>query len=361
MTRRQALGVAGLATLGGVLSACSTGAVSGMPAATATADVGQFPVTIKHAFGETTITGASRRVAVVGTTSAEIAVQLGIVPVGLPKNDWAGTPHDSVPWFDEQLVKLGAPWGSASAPVQYSEDDGVNFTEVAKTEPDLILAVQSGISQEDYTKLVKIAPVVAFPDNAWATGWEQSTRMVGQALGKSSQAETLVEDTKAMLAAQSDEYPELRAKTFIGGSIAVDNSDVSVVTPIDTRSRLLEAMGLTVAPVLQEALKDAKTYYEKWSTEKSNELVADVFISWLPDSRPKQAAIDDPLIGQIPALKAGHYLADTDKALIVALSTSSPLSLAWAVPRFSPKLAAAVRGQVDPENAQPAAASAGGG
>ena len=64
------------------LSACSTGSTGetgGGGGSTASAD--QFPVTIEHAFGETTIESVPERVATVSWVNADTALALGVVPV----------------------------------------------------------------------------------------------------------------------------------------------------------------------------------------------------------------------------------------------------------------------------------------
>ena len=93
----------------------------------------------------------------------------------MPKNEWGGNDKGSTPWKDAALEKLGAAIGSDKAPAQYSEADGVNFTEIAKTTPDVILGAYSGLTQEDYKKLTEIAPVVAYPEVAYGTPWQDCT------------------------------------------------------------------------------------------------------------------------------------------------------------------------------------------
>ena len=46
----------------------------------------------------------------------------------------------------------------------FDETDGIDFEAVADTEPDVILAGYSGLTQEDYDTLSEIAPVVAYPE-----------------------------------------------------------------------------------------------------------------------------------------------------------------------------------------------------
>ena len=50
---------------------------------------GDFPVTIEHAFGETTIESEPERVATVAWSNHEVPLALGIVPVGMSEAVWA--------------------------------------------------------------------------------------------------------------------------------------------------------------------------------------------------------------------------------------------------------------------------------
>ena len=88
---RRALGAAALAVVAGLgLAGCSTGPAGVQDAGTAPAATAGYPVTIKHAFGETTLEHQPRRVVTVSWVNDDVALALGVVPVGLPKNDWGG-------------------------------------------------------------------------------------------------------------------------------------------------------------------------------------------------------------------------------------------------------------------------------
>lgn len=54
------------------------------------AEQGAFPVTLKHSFGETTITKEPTKVATVGWVDQDMAVSLGVVPVGATAMTWGG-------------------------------------------------------------------------------------------------------------------------------------------------------------------------------------------------------------------------------------------------------------------------------
>ncbi|MGA7203903.1 MAG: ABC transporter substrate-binding protein, partial [Specibacter sp.] len=96
-----------------------------------------------------------------------------------------------------------------------------------------------------------------------------------------------------------------------------------------------------LAPVVVKAEKGVSDFYIAWSAEKANELDSQIFVSWVPDAKTKDAIVQDPLLGQIPAVKKGAFVADSDNTLTYAISASSPLSLPWALDAFLPQLGAA--------------------
>ncbi|MDJ0318489.1 iron-siderophore ABC transporter substrate-binding protein [Arthrobacter antibioticus] len=324
------------------LAGCSTGAVGESDSQKAQASVDAFPVTVKHIYGETVIKSVPQRVATVSWANDDIAIALGVVPVGMPRNEYGGNEKFSTAWKDAALEKAGAAIGSEKAPAQYSEADGINFTEIAKTTPDLILAAYSGLSQEDYDKLSKIAPVIAFPETAYGTSWQDSTTMIGAALGKSAAAKDLIATTEKTITDQAEKYPQIAGKTFIYGNLQPGKGEgVNVYLSGDNRPKFLSSIGMVLAPVVVKAEKGVKDFFLLWSAEKANELDSDVFISWVPDNQTKEAIAKDPLLGQIPAIKSGAFVADTDEMLTLAISASSPLSLPWALDTFLPQLAEA--------------------
>ena len=97
---------------------------------------GAFPVTIDHAFGETTIQAKPKRVATVSWANHEVPLALGVVPVGMSKATWGDDDGNGVlPWVEDRLTQLGA-----KTPVLFDETDGIDFESVADTRPDVILA-----------------------------------------------------------------------------------------------------------------------------------------------------------------------------------------------------------------------------
>lgn len=126
---------------------------------------GQFPVTVKHALGTTVVPSKPKRVATVNWANEEVPLALGVVPVGMAKANFGDDDGDGVlPWTEKRLKEL-----DAKTPVLFDETDGIDFEAVADTKPDVILAAYSGLTEQDYETLSQIAPVVAYPEAAWAT------------------------------------------------------------------------------------------------------------------------------------------------------------------------------------------------
>ena len=335
---RSLAAVAAVAVLS--LSACSTGSTSsdaGSGSSAAASD--QFPVTIEHAFGETTIDAPPERVATVSWVNTDTALALGVVPVGMPLYEWGGNENGTTPWIDDALEELGAPIGSDKAPVQYAETDGIAFDEIAATNPDVILAAYSGITEEDYQKLSAIAPVVAYPDVPYYTSWQDSATMIGDALGKSEEAAQLVSDTEKAITDKAAEYPELAGTSFIYGNLdtTAGADQISIYTSGDNRPKFLKELGMVQAPIVDENAP-ADAFYLTWSPERANELDADLFVSWVADDAAKAAITSDPLLSQIPAVKNGGLVADSDNTLTLSISAANVLSIPYALDNFVPLL-----------------------
>ncbi len=339
-TAVRALALVAAAAL--TLTGCSTGPAGQAADASGAPANDAFPVTIQHAFGETTISDEPTRVVTVSWVNDDVAIALGVVPVGVPKNEWGNNEQGSTPWKDAALETLGAGFGTDRAPVQFSEADGINFTEIAKLNPDVILGAYSGLTEEDYTKLSDIAPVLAYPEIAYGTPWQETTSMIGKALGKEAEAARLIADTDATIKDKVSRYPQLAGKTFIYGNLEPAKSDgVNVYTANDNRPRFLSEIGMKLAPVVEQHSVDSEEFFIPWSAEKANELDSDIFVTWVPDEATAGSIAADPLLGQIPAIRDGALVADSDNTLTLSISAASPLSLPWSLDAFLPQLASA--------------------
>lgn len=335
MPHRRALRIAGAAGAGVLaiaLAACSSGA--GDTAADSSASSGEFPVTITHALGETTIDAQPERPAIVGWGSADAAIALGSIPVGMPEQSYGDTDGDGVlEWISDALAQA-----DAETPVLYSEMDGVPFEKIAETEPDVILAANSGLSDQDFSTLSEIAPTVAYPGQPYGTSWRDTTELVGKALGKEQQATELVSQTEQTIADALAEHPDLEGKTgMVAWVDAADLGKIQVYTPADTRVQFLQDLGLTIAPGVEELSKNESGFVFSISAEQADKLDADVAIMFVQGG-DLSTLEKDPLLSKIPAVANGTVVLTNDEDVLMALSSPSVLSIPWAIDNLTQRL-----------------------
>lgn len=346
-SRRRLLAAAPLAAAALVLAACSTGPSGGTSSSAAgdsTADAAAFPVTITHAHGSTTVTKAPTRVATVGWADADTLAALGIMPVGAPKITWGGNEAGSTDWFDAQVAKLGT---DASGMTRYDDSAGIPFDDIAATTPDLILGLSSGITKEDYDKLSKIAPTVAWTEKAWGTPWQEQVEAIGKAVGKPAEAQQLTAATEKTIADAVATNPEIKGKSAAWAWFTpTDLSTIGLYTTADLRPQMLREFGFVDSPTVAElSAKDPSAFSANLSAEKASTLAADVIVFYAEKGAGADQLRKNALIGQVPALRDGHYVASADNEVALSMSLPSPLSVRTAVEDFLPKLVSAVKGE----------------
>jgi iron complex transport system substrate-binding protein len=326
------------------LAGCATGATDAAENTAAGsfetgADPGAFPVTIEHAFGETTVEQEPQRVATLGWSDQDHALALGVVPVGATKLTWGGNEQGSSDWFDAALEDAGA-----EAPVRYDDSDGAPVEEVAKVAPDLILATNSGITEAEYKKLSKIAPVVAYPEAPWVTPWQTSLEMTGEALGRTEQVEQVAAETEERIEAAREAYPELEGASMIFAYLtAADLSTVGIYAPQDPRVSFMHDLGLEDAPAVEGAIEPGQ-FYGTISAERAPELESDVLLTWSENPEDMKTFTDHDLVGRIPAIEQGHAYAEADKTISMAVTNPTPLSIPVIIDEFVPHVADALAG-----------------
>lgn len=298
----------------------------------------EYPLTIEHKFGTTVIEQAPDRVASVDYNGADNLLALGVQPVAI--RYWYGDYEQAVwPWAQDLLT---------TSPEILRGD--LNFEQVAASEPDVIVAIWSGITKDEYDQLSKIAPVVAVPEGVgdYALPWDQLALIAGEAVGKADEAEALVEDLRSEMAAISDRHPDWDGKT---ASVAYYWRDTpGVYTGDDIRPLLLSNLGLETPASVNDAA-GAEEFAFSFSEEELEIIDADVLV-WITDGSQDQRDKIEGLALR-PALTAYQEGREvfTDDVLTGAFSHGSLLSLPFALEQLEPKIAAAIDG--DPATVVP--------
>ncbi|MCD7058674.1 iron-siderophore ABC transporter substrate-binding protein [Pelagibacterium xiamenense] len=287
-----------------------------------------FPLTIAHKFGTTTIEAQPERVASLDYNGADNLLALGVQPVTVKY--WFGDyPRAVWPWADALL--------EGSPEILRGE---LNFEQIAATDPDVIIALYSGITDRDYEKLSAIAPVVAVPEGVgdYELAWDQQALIAGRAIGMEAEAEEQVQAIKDELAAIAGRHPDWAGQTITLGTVWEDAPYVYTVS--DPRVQLLNQLGFANHPEV-EALSSPGEFSVEISAERPEVFDADVLI-WFADEgvEPIRSAIFRPTL---TAVQEGREVF-LGPLVTSALSHTSLLSLPYAFEVLEPSIELAIDG-----------------
>lgn len=323
-----------------VLAACSTtddsadaststaDGVTTTPAAPVSlAEDGAFPVTVEHAYGATTIDTEPQRVVTIGWSAQDAVLALGKVPVGIERFTGSGIVDDILPWTTDYFVD--------ATPELLTSNPEVPFEQIMALEPDVIIAVYSGIEEPDYTRLSEIAPTVAFPEVAWSTPWQQQTTMIGAALGQPARAAELVEGVADTLVETRDAHPELAGKTV---TYAMAGEDVIVFCPNDPRIEMLVEIGMVPSAGTEQACGDDDASSVVVSPELVDTLDADAFVLVDVDDTVLDDLMKDELFANLPSVVDGRVVQVIGMDYAMATSAPTVLSIPYALDEFVTQL-----------------------
>lgn len=302
----------------------------------ATEEAPAFPITIEHKYGSTTITEAPERVVALGFSDQDALLALGVMPVGI--RYWFGDTEDPIfPWADEAAAAAGG-----EPPVAIGVDGGaLNFEQILELDPDLIISLYSGITEDEYNALSQIAPTVAQSGDFIDYGmpWQEITLTAGAAVGKLPEAEALVSDLEARLAAAAEENPDFAGKTV---AVAYNFGDsFGYYTDQDPRARFFTNLGFVVPEELVEFA--GEFFFAALSAERLDLLDQDllVFVGTQFNAGGQEAIEADPIYNLLPVVQEERVVY-IPKALDDALQFNTVLSIPYFLDGILPEIQAAL-------------------
>lgn len=336
-TRSKALtAFLALAVTAAALTACAPAAENADGAAPAAED-GAFPVTVEHAYGETEISEQPQRVVTVGYTEQDTLWALGIEPVGV--TEWyGGYDFASWPWADEAR--------GDSEPEVLGTSDGLDFEAIALLDPDLIIGTNAGMTEEDYDRLSEIAPTVAHSGDysMYFEPWDVQTLQIGKAVGRTEDAQKLVDDIDARFADAAESHPEFADASVVFLQNAIyDGSAIAYQDGLSTD--FLTDLGFSIPSEIDAYAPEDESGGQAYIPVENLDVLnaADVLI-WGTESDDDIAALEaEPFVTAIDAMKNGSVVY-TDGVTAGAIYFTSPLSLPYVIDALVPALADAIAG-----------------
>jgi iron complex transport system substrate-binding protein len=308
--------------------------VAALTALVAPALAQEFPLTIAHKFGTTIIPAKPDRVASLDFGGIDNLLAVGVSPVTV--RQWRpmdGFAHTAGPWAVDLLT---------TTPVVLEGD--IDFEAVAAAEPDLIVALNSGIDQAAYEKLSVIAPVVAVPEGSsdFGLSWEERARLAARAVGEEAEAERRIAAIGDQIAAIAAAHPEWAGQTAAIGGFT--DGAPWAYSMYDVRAKFLYEMGFVQTDAM-EALANPTDFWLELSPEQLEVIDAEVVVHYTMDDAV-EAALAEPGRQFLRASKNGGevFLGDLP---IAALARVSLLSIPVALDALVPMLEAAADGDPD--------------
>lgn len=350
---RKVLGIAVMAFTLGALVACtnsntsvtevtSLGMESGSSESASTSqeemtiqesqmDESDYPIVLKHAFGETVIEKKPVNIVTIAWENNDTPLALGIAPVGVSAANYGMVTKNKLhPWADEAFQKLGV-----EKPNVFDDTAGLNFEAISDAKPDVILASYSGITKEEYETLSQIAPVLPYKDKPWQTLWRDQTIENARAMGMEKEGLELVENAEKLIQERVAKYPELSGKNAAFVMISPDDlSNFYLYLPTDPRSAYLSDLGLLIPQSVKKIAEGSDEFFASISRENADTLNdIDILITY-GTSDQLEVLQADPMLSQIPAIKNGAVVYMESTSALAAGGTPSILSIPYNIDTY---------------------------
>jgi iron complex transport system substrate-binding protein len=301
---------------------------------------GQFPASVEHRYGTTEIVEAPQRIVTLGYSDQDFLLAFGVAPIAV--TDWYGDyPSATWPWAEEEL-------GDAEPVVlnqgAFTGEQDFNYEQIAGLDPDLIIGLYTGMTPEEYETLSAIAPTVSSSAEYPFFGmpWQETTRMVGRALGRPERAEEMVAEVDAMFAEAVAEHPEFEGVEMVVAEVFEPGSSFAR-SAADPRTVFMTQLGFTLPDDIAEMAGDQDG--AEVSDEQMELLDRDLLI-WNIGFEPslREQIEDKPLYPRLDVVARDRVLFIDDPLVSGALTWSTVLSLPYAIEHLVPDLASAVAG-----------------
>ncbi len=330
--------VAALSVLAGCVSAGA--APSSAPAASSAAPASgllpagegttSYPLTLESPWGKTVLEKRPERIAI--ATSAndlDNTLVLGVTPV------WADDWQASYEWTTAA--------GSKKIEHRGEVTDTIPVEDIAASEPDLIIAVQTdaGILEDAYSKLTAVAPVLTVQKPSWDITWQETVRLIGATLDLTQRAEQVIADVDAKVVAAAQANPAFRG-TSLSFVLWLQGNEKLTYRSFQgsSTSELLTELGFAEAPSAARFSRDNLLL----SAENYGLIDADMVLIASPKAQFDKL-LKTSTFAAVPAIAQKRYaLIDlsVEKELGWAVSWPSALSVPWFLGKIVPPLADAL-------------------
>lgn len=207
---------------------------------------------------------------------------------------------------DQDYLEL--PWVAVrvtGTPPRELETGELDLERIAALDPDLIVGVSAGMSEEEYGLLSQIAPTIVQPPGIvdFDAPWDLQLRVIAEALGRDDQMDDLVAGVEEALAEARKANPDCAGARALWASLMDPAGDFSVFGADDQRATVVVDLGFELPDVVDE-LVDGE-FFGRFSRERVELLdEADVLVWIAPGT--EDVIREDPLYRQLDVATEGR-------------------------------------------------------
>ncbi|MET0908525.1 MAG: ABC transporter substrate-binding protein [Ilumatobacteraceae bacterium] len=282
----------------------------------------EFPLTIEHRYGSTTLDAPPQTIVSLDTqwTDVLVALDAPLAAAALDPSVEGGV----FPWQE------GVPADVERIPVTNT----IPYEAIAALQPDLIVITYYATSEADYELLSAIAPTIPLLGDEEVDTWQAIAEVAGQIVGDPQAATDLIADAEQLSADVLAELPGLEGKTYALANYVPGDAIYVVADPDDGASAFFSQIGMTIDPDLL-AIADGASGRVTLSLEQIGLLDADMLVLLTNGADPA----DIPGYDQLPAVQSGA-VAILDIPDVSGLNTPTPLSVPYSLERIRAALEA---------------------
>jgi iron complex transport system substrate-binding protein len=227
-------------------------------------------------------------------------------------------PGTLYPWqegeVEPRVVPLGGP-------------NGLDLEKVASLQPDLILATNYYELENVYEGLSAIAPTVGYRTGWGEATWQDTSRVIGRAIGKEAEVEQRISEVDGSVAALAAELPGLAGKTFSSvfyhdaGQFTVDTN------PEGHTAKQLGQLGMVMSPRIV-----AEVVNRSLGAEQMGLIDADLVRLGYASDELRAQLTASPLFQALPAVRDGR-VCESDVFGATAGNNPTLLNVPWQLER----------------------------
>jgi iron complex transport system substrate-binding protein len=228
---------------------------------------------ITHAMGTTSIEGTPKRIVTLYQGATDVAVALGVKPVGAVES-WVEQPMYNYLKDDLEGTSI------------VGEETQPNLEEIAKLKPDLIIA--SKLRHEKiYDQLSQIAPTVTH-DTVFK--FKETVELMGEAMNEEEKADKLLVDWDNRVADFNTKISSKLGKEWpIEASVLNFRADHSRIYVSGYAGDILDELGFVRSAYQQEEMEKGTVVLKLTDKESIPSMNADVFFYFLSDPGQENA------------------------------------------------------------------------